>query len=240
MALPESNLKFAVLYFYYERPKLARRTIASIAASEYKNYEVLFIDDSEDPTEGQKIVAEAGLESYKYYHTKDTLAAKEARGASMFGAIANQAILESDSDVVVVQCDDDSLPPWALQGFNAFYSRHPEVMYSYCDVIIYDPSVEDWADVLNRRNPEHFLNVNHHPHCGGNSKDSSQQSFRASCFKEGGARWKSPLSACLDYHLWIELYQLYGPAVFNGVVGAGKAFWKNQLGSRGNTYGATE
>lgn len=233
-----NNLRFLLLLFYYDREQIVKGTLESIKASHYKNFEVAFIDDTESPLGGSRVVD--GLIDIKYYHTKDTQAAKEARGGSNFGAVANSIMLDSDCDVVIPICDDDGITPWYLGQLNKFYTNHPEIYSSYCDVIVHDPSTEKWSDVLDRDSSEWFLNTNHHPHCGGNSKDSSQMSFRMSCVKEGGVRWKHPLTACLDFHMWNELYIHHGPAVFNGIVGAIKGVWPKQLGARGDTYGNTE
>lgn len=233
------QLKFLILLFYYERPEIVKDALESIAASHYKNYEVAFIDDSEDckPGEGvyRQFLYKEGS-SNLYCHTEDTQEAKLARGGSMFGAAANAIMLASAADVVIPLCDDDRLTPWYLGQLNKFYTNNPEVMYSYCDVITFDPSKEDWKDKLTEPASPHFLNANHNPHPGGNSKDSSQMSFRMTCIKEGGARWVAPLTACLDFHMWNSLNSLYGPAVWNGVVGQVKAYWAKQLGGRGTTY----
>lgn len=239
----DESLKFLILLFYYERPEIVKGALESIAASHYKNYEVAFIDDSEDYKPGKAVYRQFLYKegsSNLYCHTEDTQEAKLARGGSLFGAAANAIMLASDADVVIPLCDDDRLTPWYLGQLNKFYTDHPEIMYSYCDVIIHDPSVEDWKDTLSRSNPEHFLNINHNPHPGGNSKDSSQMSFRMGCIKEGGARWLAPLTACLDFHMWNSLCNLYGVAHFNGTIGQVKAYWAKQLGGRGNTYGNTE
>lgn len=227
--------------FYYERPTIALAAMKSIQKQTYRNFELIFIDDSQDPTDGKAMFDDHNMiPSKTYVHTQDTLAEKKVRGESRFGHYANEALLAADSDFVVVLCDDDCLTPWYLEELNAFYKANPEVMYSYCDVITFDPSERNWQDVLDQPASDHFLNHNHNPHCGGNSKDSSQMSFRMSCIKEGGARWMAPLTACLDFHMWNSLYNLYGNAVFNSITGQCKAYWSKQLGGRGCTYGNTE
>lgn len=230
------DLKAAILLFYYERPGLVCSFLKSVQKQTYKNYELIFIDDSEDFQDGFNAFNNHNIENKTYIHTGDTLEAKQARGGSMFGHHANLALLESDADFVVVGCDDDALTPWYLEELNEYYKANLEVMYSYCDVITFDPSQRNWQDVLDQPASDHFLNHNHNDHNGGNSKDSSQMSFRLSCFKEGNARWVAPLTACLDFHMWNSLNFLYGPAVWNSITGQCKAYWSQQLGGRSETY----
>jgi len=234
----DKDLKFLILFFYYERGSTAVASLKSVSAQTYDNYHLAFIDDSEDPSRGRFLFCEFASNA-SYHHTKDTLEAKIARGGSMFGAKANEIMLASYADVVVTLCDDDCLTPWYLEELNKFYKANPSIMSSFCDVITYDPSVDNWEDKLKEPASDHFLNHNKNPHCGGNSKDSSQQSFRMQCVKDG-VRWASPLTACLDYHMWNSLYAHHGNAHYNGIIGQVKAYWSKQLGSRGDTYGNTQ
>lgn len=241
------GLRFQVLLFYFERPRLALGALESIRAQTYGNYEVAFIDDSEDPEIGNQLLLNFcyingdrdNPKPYTYIHTNDTLSQKESRGGSIFGYFANEASLKSEADVVIPLCDDDRLTPWYLEELNQFYLNNPAINNSYCDVIIHNPLAEDWKDVLDRRSPDHFLNTNHNPHCGANSKDSSQMSYRMSCVRDG-VRWPYPCTAALDFQVWLQLYGKYGDSWFNGITGQIKGWGGHQLGGRGNTYGKTE
>ena len=226
--------KFLILLFYYNRPRLVREALFSIRESGYKNWELAIVDDgSEIP------VADILLETFnneeiaktKIYSTNQTKEQKIAQGGSIFGKYANDAMLESDADLCFMVCDDDCITPWYMDLLNDFYSSAPEVMYSYCDVITMDPTIDSWREKLKEPASDHFLNHNHNPHCMGNSKDSSQGSWRMKCIKEGGVRFPAPLTAALDYYVWLQLNQVYGPGVFNGIVGQVKSYWASQLGN---------
>lgn len=237
------DLKFLILLLYYDRPELVKASLESIANQTYKNYEVLFLDDSEDFEPGFKVYTEA-LETlagdFNYQHTGDTTEAKNARGGSLIGKFCNEEMLKSQADIAFWVCDDDQIKPNYLADLNEYYKANPEIMYSYADVTVNDPSVEDWRAKLAAPPNDHFLNHNHNGHNLGNSKDSSQVSWRLQCIKEGRIRMKSPLTAVLDYWLWLDLFNKYGNGVYNGINGVIKSYWKSQLGSRGNTYGAAE
>lgn len=231
-----ASTKFLILLFYYNRPKLAQAALESTLMQEYDNYEVVFIDDSEDPKPGNALYYETvgdGTDHIWYVHTADTKEQKIARGGSMFGEFANQAMLQSNADVALMLCDDDKLTPWYLKQLDLFYRAHPQVLYSYCDVITHDALVDDWKEKLKEPASDHFLNANHNPHCMMNSKDSSQGSWRLQCIKEGGIRFRAPWTVALDAYLYQDLYARYGNGVYNGITGQVKSYSECQLGRHG-------
>lgn len=243
--LEAEDLKILVILFYYDRPNLVKIFLQSLKEQTYKNWELVFIDDSEQPLPGFKSLTDIfgtleSLKKIKYITTQDTQTQKEERGGSLIGKFANEAMLESKADIAIIGCDDDALLPTYFEKLNAFYKSRPFTSYSYCDAVVFNPLVDNWRDKLGEPASEHFINTNHNPHCMGNSKDSSQGSWRLDIIRTKYVRFPHPLTACLDYHMWMALYQVCGMGVFNGITGVLKAYWPKQLGGRGNTYGNTE
>jgi glycosyltransferase involved in cell wall biosynthesis len=232
----EENLKFLIIQFFFNRPVLIHNALKSIAAQTYTNFEVAFIDDSEGSPESRHMEYLFDRENLTYIHTNDTKEAKLARGGAIFGKFANEAMANSDADVCIMVCCDDFLHKDYLLNLNKFFTRHPEINYCYSDVMIYDPLTEKYEDVCEREvDRSYFLNSNIHPHCLGNSKDSSQVAWRRKCYTEGGCAFPWPLTHALDYHLYMQLYQKYGVGYYSGFVGQGKGVHSNQLG-RTNSY----
>lgn len=225
------DLKFLILIPYFNRPVTVVNALESIAAQTYEreNITASFIDDSE--VHGFW-TSDCRLNNVHYIHTEDTQEAKLARGGSMFGEFMNQEMLKSGADICFMVNDDDAIQPDYCEKLNKFYLDNPEVTYSYCDVVTYDPSVESWSTKVGLPPSDWFLNTHTHPHHMGNSKDSSQGSWRLSCIKEGTCRFPAPLTHALDYHFWCSLYSVYGPAQYNGINGAIKGIWSKQLGNR--------
>ena len=229
--------KFLILLFYYNRPRLVREALASIRESTYKNWELAVIDDGSDvPIEDILIncLSNEELLNTKVYSTGQTKEEKIAQGGSIFGKYANNAMLESNADICFMVCDDDCITPWYMEQLNSFYIQNPSIMYSYCDVITMNPIEDFWRDKLVEPASPHFLNANHNPHSMGNSKDSSQGSWRMECVRGGGLRFPFPRTVALDYVLWEDLNRVYGPGHFNGTIGAVKSYWSHQLGNTGS------
>ena len=91
--MEKKELKFLILLFYYNRPKMVLNALNSINKLSYKKFEVAFIDDGSD-NPGEPIVREtlkpSFLKKVTFYNTNDTVKAKIERGGSNFGKLANE------------------------------------------------------------------------------------------------------------------------------------------------------
>jgi glycosyltransferase involved in cell wall biosynthesis len=238
------KMRILVLLFYYNRPKMVLNALHSIRDTTHGDFEVAFIDDgSELP--GRPVVEEFFkdrpdiLGKFKFFNTGDSRADKEARGGSVFGRIANEAIMESDADLGIMLCDDDALLPEYLSGLSDYFSVNPEVKYAYSHMILFNPVEEPFDSVKTRREASAYLNWTHplHPFC---QVDSSQVCWRLSCNKEGGVWLPHPQTSNHDATFYSGLFGTYGNCVFTGLVGQFKGWCGVQLGKRADTYGGCE
>ena len=55
--MEKKELKFLILLFYYNRPKMVLNALNSINKLSYKNFEIAFIDDGSD-NPGEPVVKE--------------------------------------------------------------------------------------------------------------------------------------------------------------------------------------
>lgn len=234
MDLPD--LKFLILLFFFNRPRLVQNALRSIAAQTYTNYEVAFIDDTEGTPESRHMDYLFDRERLNYIWTNDTKEAKLERGGSIFGKFANEAMATSDADVCIMVCCDDFLHKDYLLNLNRFFTDNPEINYCYSDVVDYDPLKDKYEDIFDKEvDHNFFLNLNKQPHNLGNSKDSSQVAWRRKCFTEGGCAFPWPLTHALDYYLYIQLFQKYGVGYYSGFTGQFKGWHDHQLGKT-NSY----
>lgn len=208
--------KFLILLFYYNRPSLVKEAIQSVLNSSYENWELYIIDDGSDYPIDPEYLKDPRITVHTISDTKE---GKLARKGSWIGSVANTAILRSTADICVFLCDDDQLRPEYLKELNTYYLENPDVYYSYSHVETFGDSEGDsWL------NKTHTLD----PFC---QVDASQVTWRTSCWKDGGVRFPSPKTSCLDSAIFGQLCEEYGLCPFNGIVGQRKRIHKNQLGN---------
>lgn len=228
-------MKVSILLCYYERPDMVRTALQSIKNQTYENWELHFVDDS-SPTPGEPIVREIladHLDKVKFYHTNDPARMEgNSDGASIFGKFLNQACLESDSDISFLLCDDDALLPDYLEKLVEWYTNNPEEYYSYCHVVLFNPvklveegrRLEDIPITTEWAHGQPAFNLPTERTSAGGRVDSSQVSWRTDAFRVGGARYPYPETWHLDMALFNNLYEIYGPCLFNGIVGQYKGY----------------
>jgi glycosyltransferase involved in cell wall biosynthesis len=240
-------LSVLILLFYYQRPKLVLNALESIKDSTYTNYEVAFIDDGSQ-TAGEPIVREYFKDSpeiltkFKFYNTNQTKEEKEKQGGSVFGSLANQAIKDSNSDLVIMLCDDDALYPTYLEGLNSFFSEQQETKYAYSHIILFDPLAEDFQVVKKRTEASDYLRYVHtiNPVC---QVDSSQVAWRRSCNVEGDLWFPYPQTVNLDASFYTLLFHKYGHCNWTGLISQFKGWFAKQLSRKVDSplmYGDTE
>lgn len=231
-------LKFLILLLYCNRPILIKNALQAIAESTYDNYEVAIIDDS--PECPAKPIVEQHfpqlLSKCKFYETNDTKESKLARGSSIFGKFCNQALEESDSDVFIMNCDDDAIYPTYLENLNKFYQENLDVNYAYSHIVLFNPLVEDFNEVKKRTGASHYLNhtgpIN--PFC---QVDSSQVSFRRQETLDAGIRFAYPMTRNLDADIYQKSFNVFGHCIWTGCIGQFKGWdYGRQLGSRNTDF----
>lgn len=228
-------MKFLILLFYYERPDLIRNCLMSVKNSTYKNWEMTVIDDGTYfPAFGDVNVCFTPEERMKhrisYVQTFDSEEHKSNRGGSQFGEYANNAIKISDSDIVIMLCDDDMLKPDYMERLDLFYRENPSVKYSYSHLEFYDPNnglpgeMNSVSDNYTR-----YLNSNTHPINPVRRVDSSQVSWRRQNWINDDIQFPSPRTSNLDEMIYKQMYVAWGECPFNGIIAQSKGIHEGQL-----------
>ena len=232
--MEKKGLKFLILLFYYNRPKMVLNALTSINKLSYKNIEIAFIDDGSDHP-GEPVAREhlkpSILKKVKFYNTNDTIKQKIDRGGSEFGKLANEAVKNSDADIVLMLCDDDALFSDYLDYLNSFYKFNPRINYAYCKLKYYDPTKvaynkakENEDDVTNKLiNPVTNL-------------DSSQVSWRIKCMREKDFWFPYPRTRNLDAVMFVHLWHHYKHCAPLKEFGQYKGLFDDQLGNRKHGY----
>jgi len=245
------ELKFQILFFYYNRPRIAKNFgLKSVLQSSYPNWTIDFIDDSTDQ-DGDVVVNEffgdhcSYLNSLDYYgeeiNYKDKIRiyktgnVREA-GQSIFGKFANQAMEESDADISLMLCDDDALLQDYLLNLKNFYIENPEAIYSYSHLLEYDPSKIDSLEDIRYIKHSHDYSgfyLNHREPLNPNCRvDSSQVSWRRRNFLEDGMKFPFPKTRDLDAFIYKQMFAKWGACHWNKLVGEYKGWFDDQLMKR--------
>tara|TARA_B100002019_G_C21266461_1_gene599707 strand:+ start:1622 stop:2419 length:798 start_codon:yes stop_codon:yes gene_type:complete len=228
--MEKKELKFLIVFFYYNRPDMVRNALHSINKLTYKNFEIAFIDDgSETPGEPivRSILKPSFLKKVKFINTNDTVEAKIAREGSEIGKYANEAIKESDADIVFMLCDDDAIVPDYLNSLNRFYNYNPNIHYAYCKLKYYDPTLTSYTRA--KPNEEDVTNKLINP---VTNLDSSQVSWRRQSMIDKDFWFPYPRTRNLDAVMFVHLWHHYKHCSPLKEYGQYKAIFDDQLGNR--------
>lgn len=225
-------LKILMPFLYWDRPNLIRHVgLQSIKEMNYDNWELAFIDDGSD-IPGRPIVEDVlkdHLHKVKFTRTETTMAQREYPG-SLIGHNINEAVRNSDADIVVVMCDDDAMHPEYCNNINKFFTENPQEVWGYSHVIAFDPEQQDYHNAP--LTPGFSYNGHTRriePAC---AVDSSQVIFRADCTRVDNVEWPYPKTGCLDMDFYNRMVPKYGLCPFMGFVGQYKAVFPDQMGKR--------
>ncbi len=227
-------MKVLILLCYYNRPKMVKNALKSILNQSYTNWELVFVDDSEELN--QDLVDYLNLnfkDKVTYYHTNDTKEAKISRGYSTFGSYWNKGCQNSTSDIVLMLCDDDALYEDYLLNLNTWYENNPDKHYCYSHVVNFNP--QETQPEENNYDPNYWLNRTEpiNPCC---MVDASQVSWRLKSMLESGITFPETQTANLDAAVYGQMQTTWGLCEYSGFVGQYKATFPDQLGNRPNTY----
>lgn len=248
-------MNILIILFYYDRPKMVQDiSLKSIFASTSDCFEIRMIDDSNDQN-ADMIVNEFFTNNPEFYHhrskvtiykTDDTLESKIARGreaveagredqqgGSIFGKFAQQAVNDSPADVCFMLCDDDAILPDYVENLIDFYTNHPEVNYSYCNIVIFDP-----------RNGIPVADGNYSGcHLNGTEclqpaarVDSSQVSWRKVPYIEDGITFHWPRTRDHDKVVFSQMYEKWGDCCHNECYGQFKGEFPDRLMNRAGAF----
>jgi len=200
---------------------MVRNALTSIlrANEHHQDWELAFIDDS-SPTPGRPVCEEIlcdHLDKVRFYHTGMTLEEKMRTGG-MVGKTMNQAIRESDADIVIMLCDDDELHPEYLRNLSEYFETHEDEEACYSHVILYNPVFEK-----SEHAPLIGCALNHKGLIDPHMKlDASQVAWRPTV----RAKFDENRTKCLDARFYQQLPLL----MFSGFVGQYKGVHITQLG----------
>jgi len=234
--------KILILLFYYNRPDIVKNALHSIAQSSYSNFEIAFINDSENKSNDHILAYLEDTDCFskiKEYSIGQSESDKVLQGGSIFGKYANIAIQESDADIVIMLCDDDAVTEDYFKNLSEYYTNNPDVIWAYSKVKYYNPLIETYlqaSDDFNRVRGFHgsVVNLNVHttpinPDC---ACDASQVSFRRSCFVQGNVWFPYPQTRNLDSTIYGKMYQVWGVCHPTNFYGQCKGVFSDQLGCR--------
>lgn len=227
-----------ILATYYNRPILVKNALNSIlkANVHHQNWKLVFGDDA-SPIEGEPIarrILANHVDQIEFIRKETTLQEKIDGGISL-GKYANEILRNTDAEIIITLNDDDELHPEYLSNLNYFLTHHPEVLYCYSNIHLYNPLKQKAEEVDNISGSynEHNGPINLYGKC-----DASQVAWRISCNKEHGAWYsestiegnsKLPWATNTDAEFFNALYDKCGPAHYSGFVSQYKGIHDYQL-----------
>lgn len=231
-----------ILLLYYRRPEMVRRAIRSVASQTTRKWVLLGIDDNERDSKVTSLEVLIQEEMPKDLlgqcfttYVNDDLTEKQRRGSNV-GQAMNWGVLTTACDTAIMLCDDDALIPDYLEKAQRYFESHPEEMYAYSHVRIYDPEREEPGAHLPKR--PYFTNREGliYPSC---AVDASQVMWRTKIHHDQNIRFPYPQTKDLDAHFYAQLGHFYGPGNFMGIDGQYKGIFADQLGQRQDPYRIT-
>ena len=203
--------KILILLFYFNRPNLVKIALNSIKKHNYQNWEIAFIDDGSE-AEGRPIVEEIlpeSIDKIKFYNTNDSIEVKMNRNredGSIFGKYAQQAMMESDAEFVVMLCDDDALYPDYLKNLNDYFINHQEEKYVYSHIHTYDPILTP-LDANPPFEPHHLNKTEPlNPHF---KIDMSQVAWRRKSYIESKIQFPYPMTINCDAVIFNQMFNSF-------------------------------
>ena len=234
-------MKILILTTYYNRPKLLQKAMASILeANQYhSNWELVFGDDN-SPIPGEPIVRKVLStcnNQITCINSNMSFEDKIEQGL-VIGKYANQVIQKSDADIAITLCDDDCLVPTYLRDISQFFETHPNYMWAYSHLAIYNPLYQKPTDINLNDIKECSYNEYSVPINPINKLDSSQVAFRLKVFEEGVKYPENSKASEDDLMPWLvnpdaflfqEMYKRYGKIPFSNLISQYKGIHEHQL-----------
>jgi glycosyltransferase involved in cell wall biosynthesis len=141
------NLKFEIILAYYKRPKIVLNALNSILNSTYTNWHLSFIDDSGDELFKEDLFNFGfNNEKIEYIPILMSDSEKSSLGGSVHGKYMNEAIKKTDSDIIIILCDDDAIDHSYMENLNIFFNSNPDEMWCYSHVKFFNPNIESYLE----------------------------------------------------------------------------------------------
>jgi len=226
-----------ILLTYYNRPILVRNALNSIIKANvyHQNWKLVFGDDA-SPHPGEPIVKEIladHLDKVQFIRREATVEEKVKSGITL-GSYGNEILKNTDAEIIVTLNDDDELEPKYLSNLNYFLTKHPEVLYCYSNIHLYNPLFQKSEEVDNITG--HYNQYSGPINCSGKC-DGSQVAWRISCNKDYGVWFAEntlddnnmPWLKNTDSDFFEKLYDKCGPAYCSGFISQYKGIHDYQL-----------
>lgn len=238
-----SDLKFEIILVYYKRPEMVLNALKSIKNLDYDNWHLTFIDDSGDNS-FESTLTNYGfpIEKFSYVPIMMSDEQKVQLGGSIFGKYINDSIKSTDSDIIILLCDDDALFPDYLSNLNKFYNENKKEIWTYSHVKFFNPEKQIYEEAVEipENKTLNTYNLNHTERIFPSCKvDSSQVTFRKEAFTLSNLWFAYPRTKDLDRDIFEKFSYFWGSCPFSGFYGQYKGWFENQLGHRhkiGKTY----
>lgn len=151
----EETLKILYTVITYKRPKMLRNAIRSVYNEGLLLFgwlhrtghqiEIVIIDDCEAEAIKELGARRSGeYDGMRIIQPGDTLTQKKGHTASRVGWALNQAVQESDADLVMMLCDDDLVYPGAVKKIITFFEEHPDEDWGWGSACSYDANSCDF------------------------------------------------------------------------------------------------
>jgi hypothetical protein len=231
------NLKFEIIIAYYKRPKIVLNALNSILNSTYTNWHLSFIDDSGDEL-FKKTLFNFGFNNDKVEYVPILMSdsEKSSLGGSIHGKYMNEVIKKTDSDIIIILCDDDALEHSYMENLNTFFNLNVNEVWCYSHVKFFNPNIESYLESSNSPNDPHLnpssLNSYTVPISPAYKVDSAQVVFKRLAYTDKDIWYPFPSTENLDAYIFTRMFSSWGPCKFTGIIGQYKGWFSDQLGIR--------
>lgn len=205
-------MRILILLLYWERPIMVKNALKSVlrANEHYNDWELAFIDDSSS-VPGRPVCEEIlgdHLDKIRFYNT-DMTPEEKLKTGGMVGREMNQAIKDSDADIIIMLCDDDAVClDYFLNLSNFFTNKSCLACHSHA--YQFNPAFEDIDHVFR---PAKGLNHMGEILLAGNV-DASQVAWRREIHKKN-IWFNKNQTVALDFSFYSGIDRL-GKTEFSG------------------------
>lgn len=214
-----------VIVPYFDRPKLLRKCLGSLAASQPiigGDWHLAFHDDgSKEPGEpiAREVLGDLARKA-RFYRCEDS-----PHKSCQLGLRINDILIEAKEDVAIVLCDDDMVSPGYLAGLAEVFGEHPEWHYCYTKNILVDEQGQELDESWGKWDWEWAgEDIDPSLRC-----DISQVAWRISCNQQDGIWFPTWASRNQDTEFFRRMYFRYGACPCTGQKGQMKRIHQNQL-----------
>lgn len=121
-------MKISCILTSFNRPVWVRQALASVAEQQYRNFELIVIDES---TEFNICDALAGFRFPSLLLTHYTVSEDKRSTTNRLSINVNKGLLQASGDLVCFLADDDYLFPGWFEDANSFFIKNKDVVAAF-------------------------------------------------------------------------------------------------------------